>query len=113
LPSQSLSLALLWLRLNTFAAQRGWISSDFSRKIIHMGTGPLFVLCWLLFRNSQLATLQRSSLSQSQFSSSWSAPAPCMTKRRCAMSRTETAAKTSGPALLWDYIRPGDDPVLA
>jgi phytol kinase len=41
--------ALVFLRLNDFAAQRGWISSQLSRKIIHMGTGPIFVLCWLLF----------------------------------------------------------------
>lgn len=41
--------ALAWLRLNDFAAQRGWISSRLSRKIIHIGTGPIFVLCWLLF----------------------------------------------------------------
>ena len=46
------ALALAWLRLNNFAAQRGWISSDLSRKIIHIGTGPLFVLCWLLFTES-------------------------------------------------------------
>ncbi len=58
LPNNRLALiitfaqALGWLRLNDFAAHRGWISSDLSRKIIHMGTGPLFVLCWLLFRNS-------------------------------------------------------------
>ncbi|HWQ04756.1 MAG TPA: phosphatidate cytidylyltransferase [Longilinea sp.] len=42
-------LALAWLRLNDFSAQRGWISSALSRKIIHMGTGPIFVACWLLF----------------------------------------------------------------
>ena len=41
--------ALIWLRINDFAAHRGWISSHLSRKIIHMGTGPIFVLCWLLF----------------------------------------------------------------
>lgn len=41
--------ALAWLRLNDFAAHRGWISSGLSRKFIHTGTGPLFVLCWLLF----------------------------------------------------------------
>jgi phytol kinase len=45
-------LALTWLRANNFTAQRGWVSSDLSRKIIHMGTGPLFVLCWLLFRDT-------------------------------------------------------------
>jgi len=43
------ALSLLWLRLMDFAALRGWISSALSRKIIHIGTGPLFVLCWLLF----------------------------------------------------------------
>jgi phytol kinase len=42
-------LALAWLRVNDFAAHRGWIGGPLSRKIIHMGTGLLFVLCWLLF----------------------------------------------------------------
>lgn len=45
----TLLLSLIWLRLNDFSAQRGWISSRTSRKIIHVGTGPLFVVCWLLF----------------------------------------------------------------
>ena len=45
----TLLLALTWLRINNFAAQRGYTSSDLSRKIIHIGTGPIFVLCWLLF----------------------------------------------------------------
>jgi phytol kinase len=48
-------LALAWLRVNNFAAQRGWVESNLSRKIIHMGTGPLFVLCWLLFNNDPLS----------------------------------------------------------
>jgi phytol kinase len=48
-------LALLWLRLNDFAAHRGWVSSDLSRKIIHMGTGPVFVLCWPLFTEAASA----------------------------------------------------------
>jgi phytol kinase len=42
-------LALAWLRLNDYLAHRGVISGPLSRKIIHMGTGPIFVLCWLLF----------------------------------------------------------------
>lgn len=49
------ALALAWLRLNDFAAHRGWISSDLSRKIIHTGTGPLFVLCWLLFPDQPIS----------------------------------------------------------
>lgn len=48
----TLSLCLLWLRLMDFAAHRGWIESRLSRKIIHIGTGPLFVLCWPLFNNA-------------------------------------------------------------
>ena len=51
----TLALALAWLRLNDFAAHRGWISSYLSRKIIHIGTGPLFVLCWLLFNGEPAA----------------------------------------------------------
>ena len=45
-------LALGWLRLMDFFASRGWIESKLSRKIIHIGTGPIFVLCWLLFNNN-------------------------------------------------------------
>jgi phytol kinase len=45
-------IALIWLRVNDFAAERSWISSRLSRKIIHIGTGPIFVLCWLLFSPS-------------------------------------------------------------
>jgi phytol kinase len=48
-------IALLWLRINDFAAHKGWINSDLSRKIIHMGTGPIFVLCWLMFRDTPTA----------------------------------------------------------
>lgn len=49
------AVALSWLRLNDFAAHRGWISSDLSRKIIHIGTGPFYVLCWLLFTETPTA----------------------------------------------------------
>jgi phytol kinase len=46
------TISLAWLRINDFAAHKGWISSWQSRKIIHIGTGPIFVLCWLLFPNT-------------------------------------------------------------
>ena len=48
-------LILVWLRILDFAAQRGWMSSHLSRKLIHTGTGPVFVLCWLLFNDSALS----------------------------------------------------------
>lgn len=47
--------ALGFLRLMDFFAHRGWIDSRLSRKIIHIGTGPIFVLCWLLFDNTPAA----------------------------------------------------------
>jgi len=43
------AVALIELRLLDFCAHRGWIESRLSRKLIHILTGPLFVLCWLLF----------------------------------------------------------------
>lgn len=46
------AISLGWLRMNDYAAHKGWISSRLSRKIIHIGTGPIFVLCWLLFPNT-------------------------------------------------------------
>lgn len=46
------AFALFWLRFNDYAAHKGWVSGQLSRKIIHIGTGPIFVLCWLLFPNT-------------------------------------------------------------
>jgi phytol kinase len=46
------ALSLVFLRLMDFIAHRGWLESKLSRKVIHIGTGPLFVLCWLMFRDS-------------------------------------------------------------
>jgi len=51
----TLAIALGWLRLNDFFAHKGWISGGISRKIIHIGTGPIFVLCWLLFNEQSAA----------------------------------------------------------
>ena len=43
------AVALTELRLLDFFAHRGWIEPRLSRKLIHILTGPLFVVCWLLF----------------------------------------------------------------
>ncbi len=51
----TLVIALLWLRINDYFAHKGWVTSKTSRKIIHIGTGPIFVLCWLLFNPSPIA----------------------------------------------------------
>ena len=42
-------IAVAFLRLMDYIAQRGWIDSRTSRKLIHIGTGPIFVLCWLMY----------------------------------------------------------------
>lgn len=48
----TLASALLWLRMMDAIAHRGWLTPQLSRKIIHIGTGPLFVLCWPLFSDA-------------------------------------------------------------
>ena len=43
------AIAIVFLRLMDYFAHRRWIDSKLSRKLIHIGTGPIFVLCWLMF----------------------------------------------------------------
>jgi len=50
-------VALGWLRLMDSLAHRGVLDARLSRKIIHIGTGPLFVLCWNLFSAAPSARL--------------------------------------------------------
>lgn len=49
------AIALAFLRIMDFFAHRGWIESRMSRKLIHIGTGPIFVLCWLMFPDVPVA----------------------------------------------------------
>jgi phytol kinase len=48
-------IALTFLRLMDLLAQRGIIESKLSRKMIHIGTGPIFVLCWLMYPDVQIS----------------------------------------------------------
>jgi phytol kinase len=48
-------IAVAFLRLMDFLAQRGVIESRLSRKFIHIGTGPIFVLCWLMYPDVQIS----------------------------------------------------------
>jgi len=43
------AIAVAFLRFMDFLAHQGVIESKLSRKLIHIGTGPIFVLCWLMF----------------------------------------------------------------
>ncbi|OGO71176.1 MAG: phosphatidate cytidylyltransferase [Chloroflexi bacterium RBG_19FT_COMBO_62_14] len=45
----TLVVALVWLRSLDALALRGMIHQNLSRKLVHIGTGPLFVLCWNIF----------------------------------------------------------------
>lgn len=45
----TLLVALSWLRIMDTLAARGWLEQKLSRKIIHIGTGPLFLLSWPFF----------------------------------------------------------------
>ena len=51
----TLIISLAFLRIMDLAAHKGWIESRLSRKIIHIGTGPIFVLCWLMFPDVRLS----------------------------------------------------------
>jgi len=49
------AIAIAFLRLMEFLAQRGYIESRLSRKLIHIGMGPVFVLCWLLYSDALIS----------------------------------------------------------
>ncbi len=49
------AVSLGWLRFMDAVAHRGLISQQLSRKIIHIGTGPIFVLAWNLFSGAPQA----------------------------------------------------------
>ncbi len=51
----TLGLAVGWLRLIDALAARKLLVETLSRKLVHIGTGPLFVLCWVLFSDLQTA----------------------------------------------------------
>ena len=53
----TLTGAIVWLRLWDSIAAKQWVSSTLSRKIIHITTGPLFVLCWPLFSDHPWARI--------------------------------------------------------
>lgn len=43
------AIAIAFLCIMDFFAHRGVIDGKLSRKLIHIGTGPIFVLYWLMF----------------------------------------------------------------
>lgn len=49
------AIAISFLRIMDFFAHRGWIDGKLSRKLIHIGTGPIFVLCWLMFPDQTIS----------------------------------------------------------
>jgi phytol kinase len=53
--AMTFAIALLWLRVMDTLAARRVISQTLSRKLIHIGTGPIFVLCWNFFSDQTAA----------------------------------------------------------
>ena len=51
----TLLLCFLWMRLINLLRAKNLLSSSVSRKIVHIGTGPLFLLCWLLFPDLEIS----------------------------------------------------------
>ena len=51
----TVAVALAFLRLMDFFAHRGFIEGRLSRKLIHIGTGPIFVLCWLMYPEVEIS----------------------------------------------------------
>ncbi len=45
----SFLVALAFLKLNDLIVVRGWLPGYITRKLVHIGTGPLFLLCWPLY----------------------------------------------------------------
>lgn len=45
----SFLVALAFLKLNDLIVMRGWLPEYITRKLVHIGTGPLFLLCWPLY----------------------------------------------------------------
>ncbi len=48
-------IAIVFLRLMDFLAHRGIVENRLSRKLIHIGTGPIFVMCWLMFPDESIS----------------------------------------------------------
>lgn len=51
----TLAASLVWLRAVDWLAHTGRLEQKLSRKVIHTGTGPLFVACWNMFSASPWA----------------------------------------------------------
>lgn len=51
----TLLVSLAWLQFVRLLQRNGHISTSLSRKFLHIGTGPFFVLCWPLFSEQPAA----------------------------------------------------------
>lgn len=51
----TLILCLAWMRLINLLTDKQIIGRSISRKIIHIGTGPIFLLCWMIFPDKAIS----------------------------------------------------------
>ena len=50
--------AVAWIKIWTQLAERGVIDAKLARKIVHCGSGPLYLLVWRFYSDAALAVLQ-------------------------------------------------------
>jgi len=48
----SFVIVATWLLLNDVIAQRRWLPQVLTRKLVHIGTGPIFLIAWNFFSNA-------------------------------------------------------------
>jgi phytol kinase len=48
----SFAIVTLWLQANDLLARRRWLPRVLTRKLVHIGTGPIFLLAWSLFSDA-------------------------------------------------------------
>ena len=53
----SLTLAVVWLKLCNAVRAHGMLSTVTARKVIHIGTGPLFLVTWIFFSEAYYARI--------------------------------------------------------
>ena len=100
-----LSTSAIWIRVCTALSEAGYISSSDSRKLVHVGSGPFFVLAWPLFSRTasgQIAATAVPVLSVFRLlAASRAKQGSTLVK---AVSRTGDSREALGGPMLYTYV---------
>lgn len=100
----SVTGAIAWLKIWTTLASNGSMDSRLSRKIIHCGSAPLFLLLWPFFSSSPQARLVAAivpALNMAKLALAAKAKDPESTNLVTAVSRSGEAREVLGGPLLY------------